>query len=171
MSTTDNSPKAEVAIAERRLKKRHAFSATTEVIEFNSGARISTRAADLSQQGCFLDSLNPFAIGTKIRVRIHWDGTELICNAEVRDSQPGFGMGVAFTGLNDPGKALINRWIEKLDSPALSDMSLSALSEDAKPTLTSEQRDALAVRLIDLLQKKGLLSSNEVASLLRDLIM
>jgi hypothetical protein len=48
---------------------------------------------------------------------------------------------------------------------------VSPPSENAKPAPPPDQRDALAVKLIDLLHKKGLLSSNDVASLLRDRIL
>jgi hypothetical protein len=53
----------------------------------------------------------------------------------------------------------------------LADLSPSPLSENAKPAPPPDQSDALAVQLIDLLHKKGLLSSNDVASLLRDRIL
>lgn len=171
MDSTDKSFKGAAIVGDRRRNQRYTFSATAEVVEMVSGARLSTRAADLSQEGCYLDSLNPFAIGSKVRVRIHWGGAELTCTAAVRDSQAGMGMGIAFTNLNDAQKALIESWIGRLDSPALADLSPSPLSENAKPAPPPDQRDALALRLIDLLQKKGLLSSDDVASLLRGRIL
>jgi len=81
------------------------------------------------------------------------------------------GMGVAFTDLNDARKTLIESWIKRLGSPGLADPSVSPPSENVKPALPPDQRDALSVKLIDLLHKKGLLSSNDVASLLRDRIL
>jgi hypothetical protein len=160
-----------VGVEERRRMKRHAFSATTEVADIATGAQLSTRAADLSLQGCYLDSLNPFAVGSKIRIRIVWGGAELTCAAVVRDSQPGMGMGVAFTDMDDARKALIQRWIEKLDSSASVDLSSSTLSDNFKSTPSPAGREVLAIRLIELLQKKGLLTANDVATLLRDQIV
>ncbi|HTC65281.1 MAG TPA: PilZ domain-containing protein [Candidatus Saccharimonadales bacterium] len=160
----------EEKIEERRLKKRHLFSASTEITELTSGARFSTRAADLSLQGCYLDSLNPLEIGTKIRVRIMWDGAELTCSALVRDSQPGLGMGVAFTDMDDARKALLQGWIEKLDPAGSSDQATPSISEISKPVPNPETKENLALRLIDLLHKKGLLNASEVSGLLRDKI-
>jgi hypothetical protein len=156
---------------DRRQAKRHTFSATAEVVEMVSGARLSTRAADLSHEGCYLDSLNPFANGSNVQVHIRWEGAELTCAAVVRDAQPGMGMGVAFTDLDDARKALIANWIEKLGSPVPVDVSPSPPSGNTKPAPPPRERDALTVQLIDLLHKKGLLSSNEVASLLRDRLL
>jgi hypothetical protein len=154
---------------ERRQHKRHAFSATAEVVDMSSGARLSTRAADLNQGGCYLDMMNPLPIGSNVRIFISSHGVELSCTGVVRDSQPGMGMGVAFTDLDDAQKAIIEGWIEKLRSPALP--SLPAPSEKAKPVAAPEQREDLAAKLIDLLRKKGVLTSNDVASLLRDRVL
>jgi hypothetical protein len=156
---------------DRRQHKRHPFSATAEVVDMASGARLSTRAADLNRGGCYLDMLNPLPIGSNVRISIQSHGAEVTCTAVVRDSQPGMGMGVAFTDLNDAGAVLIDSWIERLVSPALADHSLPSPSEKAQVAPPPEQKDALALQLIDLLHKKGLLSSNDVASLLRDRIL
>ena len=156
---------------ERRQRKRHIFSATAEVVDVVSGTRLSTRAADLNVGGCYLDLLNPLPIGTNVRVRIVSDGAELKCMGVVRDSQHGMGMGVAFTDLDGIQTALIESWIEKRNSPALANFSPSPVSEKPKPAAPPDQKDALATRLIDLLHKKGLLTSNDVASLLRDRIL
>jgi len=50
---------------DRRRATRYSFSATAEVLEIASGTRVSARAADLSMNGCYLDTLNPFAVGSK----------------------------------------------------------------------------------------------------------
>jgi hypothetical protein len=81
------------------------------------------------------------------------------------------GMGVSFADLNDAQKGLIDSWIEKLGSPGLAGHSPSPFSDSAKTVPPPDQKDALAVKLIDLLHKKGLLSSNDVAALLRDRIL
>ena len=160
----------ESKLAERRLKKRHTFSATAEITELTSGSRLSSRAADLSLQGCYLDSLNPFAVGTRIRVRITWEGSELTCAAVVRDSQPGLGMGVSFANLDDARKAILQGWIAKLDAMGADDTSVFSVSEGSNPAPIGEMKEKLALKLVELLQKKGVLNSSEVSDLLRDKI-
>jgi len=171
LDSTKKHFKAATEVKERRQNERHTFSATAEVLELISGIRLSTRAADLSQMGCYLDSLNPFAVGSKVRLCIQSDKSELTCAAVVRDSQPGMGMGVAFTDLDDAQHALIKTWIERLGSPSPADFSTSLISETAKAAPPDDQTDDLAERLVDLLHKKGLLSSGEVAALLRARIL
>jgi PilZ domain len=152
----------------RRQHERHAFSATAEVVDVISGARFNARAADLNKSGCYLDMLSPLPIGSKVRVHIRTDVAELTCTAVVRDSQPGLGMGVAFTDLDDARNALIESWIERLSSPVPGDRSLSPPSANTKPLLRPDQKDPLSIKLINLLHKKGVLSSNEVDSLLHE---
>jgi hypothetical protein len=158
----------EERIVERRLKKRHAFSAATEITELRTGSRFSTRAADLSLQGCYLDFLNPLEIGKRIRVRIRWEGSEITCSAVVRDSQPGLGMGVAFTDMDDARNAVLMGWIEKLDPLGVADQSAPSISENSELVANPEINDKLSQRLIDLLHKKGMLTASEVSALLRD---
>jgi hypothetical protein len=171
LDSTNKTFKGAATMEDRRQHERHVFSATAEVVDMGSGVRLSTRAADLNKGGCYLDMLNPLPTGSKVRIRITRDGAELICTAEVRDSQPGMGMGVAFMDLDDARKATLDSWIEKLGSPAHADLPPSLPSENAKPATTPDQREVLAVKLIDLLHKKGLLTSNDVAALLRDWIL
>jgi len=151
---------------DRRQANRYNFSATTEVLEIASGTRVSARAADLSKNGCYLDTLNPFAVGSKVQLCIRWNRAELACSAIVRDSKMGMGMGVAFTDLDDTRKALLESWIEKVASPTPGDSSSSPHSENTEFPPPSDEGDALAVRLIELLHKKGLLDSSDLASLL-----
>ena len=151
---------------DRRRANRYSFSAAAEVLEIASGTRVSARAADLSRNGCYLDTLNPFAVGSKVQLCIRWNRAELACSAIVRDSKMGMGMGVAFADLDDPQKALLESWINKVASPAPGESSSSPHSDNIENPQPTQERDALAVRLIELLHKKGLLDSSDLASLL-----
>ena len=73
MDPANESFKGGVNMAERRQHERHAFSATAEVVDLTTGARLSTRAADLNKGGCYLDMLSPLPIGSKVRIRISSD--------------------------------------------------------------------------------------------------
>ena len=151
----------------RRKHERHSFSAKAEVVDLATGARLATRAADLNKGGCYLDMLTPLPIGSNVRIHIQSFGDEFACTAVVRDAQPGMGMGVAFADLDDAQKSLIDSWIERLSSP-IDRLAVPPAAKTAKAGQPLEHKEPLAVRLIDLLHKKGLLSSNDVSSLLRD---
>ncbi len=170
MDSSKENLNSETSTIDRRQKKRHAFSATAEVKDLASGARSSTRAADLSQKGCYLDSLNPLPKSSMIQVRMNWAGEEVTCSGIVRDSQPGLGMGVAFTELDEAGKAIIEKWIQKLDTSGVEKLSPGSHSK-TRDSVPPPAHDALALKLIDLMQKKGQLTSDDVAWLFRDEIV
>jgi PilZ domain len=97
--------------ADRRTHPRYAFTAAVEVVANEPGTRLKTRVRDLSQQGCNVDTDNPFALGTVTDVRIT-KGAELFeAHARVVYNQPGKGMGLMFTVVEPQQLVTLNRWI------------------------------------------------------------
>jgi hypothetical protein len=97
--------------ADRRIHPRYAFTAAVEVAADEPGARLKTRVRDLSQQGCNVDTDNPFPLGTSTDVRIT-KGAELFeARARVVYNQPGKGMGLMFTAAEPEQLGTLNRWI------------------------------------------------------------
>jgi hypothetical protein len=97
--------------ADRRTHPRYAFTAAAEVVANESGARLKTRVRDLSQQGCLVDTDNPFALGIATGVRITKGGESFEAHARVVYNQPGKGMGLMFTGVQREQLGTLNRWI------------------------------------------------------------
>jgi hypothetical protein len=143
---------------ERRKAARHVLSAAAEVLDLASGVRMPARVSDLSTMGCYIDTINSFPAGTRVRVRMRRDDTELNCAAVVRNVQPGMGMGLAFVHINDWEKSTLENWIRSL-GPAAPD-EFEPAAADAR------ESGLLAQRLIEMLRQKDLLSEAEVAALL-----
>lgn len=72
----DNSSKPVLPLAinspnnERRKVPRYPFIASAEETDLNSGARVSARVSELSLRGCYLDTLNPFPMGSRIKLLV-----------------------------------------------------------------------------------------------------
>jgi hypothetical protein len=79
--------------SERREAPRHPFIASAEETDLASGARLSARVAELSLKGCYLDTLNPFPKGTRIRLVIFHAAATFTALATVIYPQPNMGMG------------------------------------------------------------------------------
>src|SRR5215471_17848797 len=79
--------------ADRRGGDRHLLIASAEIVELSSGARFSTRTTDLGPGGCFVDTLTPFPVGSKVRVTVFRADTKFESEGKVVYSQPGLGMG------------------------------------------------------------------------------
>ena len=97
--------------ADRRSHPRYAFTAAVEVIAAEPGAKIRTRVRDLSQQGCYVDTDSPLALGTATDVLITKGATSFAARARVVSNQPGKGMGLMFTAVESVHVQTLNMWI------------------------------------------------------------
>ena len=97
--------------ADRRSHPRYAFTAAVEVIATEPGERLKTRVRDLSQQGCNVDTDNPFPLGTVTEVRITKGAESFEAHARVVYIQPGKGMGLMFTVVEPQQFVTVNKWI------------------------------------------------------------
>lgn len=101
---------------ERRLGLRHPFSAPVEVVESGSGARLTARVSDLSLEGCYIDTLNPFPVGTTVLLRLLKGKNLFETQAQVSSCQLGLGMGLAFVDLKCDQRSVLVSWLGELDT-------------------------------------------------------
>jgi len=126
-----------------------------------TGTLLKARAADISLEGCYIDTMNPYPEETLVRVKIKRNGTEFISSGAVRNSQVGMGMGITFAELGTLDKTLLKQWIHETDS-APSAPKHSAPAEPEAP----QKSEMLTRRLIALLRKKGQLTAVEEEDIL-----
>jgi hypothetical protein len=155
--------------AERRTSDRQMFTATAEVVEFVTGARFSTKTMDIGPGGCFMDTINPLPVGTRVHVRLTKCQKTFETGGSVVFSQNGMGMGIAFTNLDDAAREALQTWLsglahEREAAPLTADPSRSA---EKKPA--ADQRSL--TRLIRLMVTKGLLTEAEASSVLHEPVM
>jgi PilZ domain len=160
--------------AERRSHLRYPFTASVEAIEPKSGTKIHGRSTDLGLGGCYVDSLNPFAVGTVVKIRITKNDESFDAKAMVTFSQVGMGMGLSFVASEPQQSALFQRWVTELSGGGieqdLKENRDSRVSESAGPHEAShaEQADVLH-ELVIALMRKGLLAEREGREMLRKL--
>ena len=97
--------------ADRRTHPRYAFNAAIEVHAVEHGARVKSRVRDLSQQGCYVDTDSPLALGTATDVRITKGADSFKARARVVYSQPNKGMGLMFTAVGPGQLETLHAWI------------------------------------------------------------
>jgi hypothetical protein len=167
-----HSSAAVVTDSERRGGNRHIFTAAADVVEISSGARFSTRTTDLGPGGCFVDTTNPFPVGSKLHVRLHKGKTSFETNGTVVYSQHGLGMGIAFSDLAQDRRSALESWLEDLTGER---QSHDVVTYETRATLSSAQRGGSAntslVRLVQLMIGKGMLTEAEGASVLIDPVL
>jgi PilZ domain len=67
-NTASERNKVSSALIERRRHPRCSLKAAISVYEQTSGARIEVRTTDLCYGGCYVDTMNPFAQGTRVKI-------------------------------------------------------------------------------------------------------
>src|SRR5438132_1680400 len=148
---------------EQRNEPRYPFVAQVVVVDERSGARISARISDLSLGGCYVDTLNPFPLGTTVRLRIHKNDQIFDARASTASSHTGSGMGLLFGEMTPEQRSMLAGWLDECVAPSRSSPTAPLQAEK------TDQRDhLLAVKLIHSIVQKGVLSQSEAAALLED---
>ena len=103
-----------VSSIERRKHARYSFTAAAEVVEMRSAARIQGRLSDLARGGCYIDSINPFGVGSEVKMRIVNGSRTFIAQAKVVFAAAGMGMGLMFTAIEPAQLVVLEKWLAEL---------------------------------------------------------
>jgi hypothetical protein len=158
--------RAQIAEQERRSAFRNMLVASAEAEELTHGMSLPARTSDVSVHGCYLDTINPFLPGTRIRVHLTKGNETFHSLAVVTYAHKGMGMGVAFTEISRDAREIIQKWIAELESGRAS-LAPSSSVQNPAPGIPNDSRTTLRVeRLVQILVKKGLLTQEEVRRIL-----
>jgi hypothetical protein len=166
---SEPSAQGNTSTCEQRKSVRVPFTATAEILDISSHARVMGRLADLSSGGCYIDTISPLAAGAAVRVSLTRDAEEFTAKAIVKYALPSMGMGLTFTEIKPEHQAVLQKWIsgqsgereaEREEVP----MSLDTGEIDALVNLRQAVSD-----LIHLMLRKKALNEDEAASLMRQI--
>ena len=163
----DQAGDKQTAAAERREARRYAFTCTAELTDLAGSARISARTSDLSLSGCYIDTMNPFPVGTGVRLWLTKNGQRVEFRAEVTSCHMGSGMGLIFEAVSPAQKDALGSWLHGDSTPSDAPFEAAPAAAPSEGEPTANPR--LGVRLVRILERKGILTHSEAAELLRDL--
>jgi PilZ domain len=89
-------------------------------------AHMQTNATDIGGRGCYVETLLPLPRGTEVNIIFWMDSEKIKTSGIVRASDPGVGMGIEFTALDNQVQQRLQRLLEKLDT------SFAAPAEEGK---------------------------------------
>lgn len=147
-------PNTTTGSGERRRHARFPFTGTLEAFESKSQTRIQGRTADLSEGGCYVDTICPFPAQTQVRIRITREQRSFESQAKVVYSVAGMGMGLQFEGTDFEQRVSLKRWIRELNGEVKAE---AATGEKEDKHVGSTGRDAVLSDLIVELMRKGVL--------------
>lgn len=143
--------------SERRQSPRYSFTGTFEATEPNSGTRIHGRTADLSEGGCYADTMSPLPAGTAVKVRISKENRSFESQAAVVYAVAGMGMGLRFESADPQQVVNLRRWLAELRGEFLEDTE--AANEEPR-VCAAPQRKCVLNELIGELMRKGVLDDS-----------
>jgi hypothetical protein len=161
------SEKGQTATGERREAHRYAFICPAELMNVDGNLRISARTSDLSLTGCYIDTLNPFPIGTRVLLELTKNDQRLQFQAEVTSCHMGSGMGLSFDPLTPAQVEIVVSWLGETSAPAEAFFRSQSSAAVAESTASVNAR--FAARLVKILERKGVVTRSEANELLRDL--
>lgn len=125
--------------AETRTHQRWPSNISAQVVELSSHALLQARVTDIGLRGCYVDTINPFPMGTAVQIHIASENRSFQGNGRVVHATTGLGMGMAFTEVAPEQEVALQEWIAVLRGathPSADSKDLFALSAPADPDIT-----------------------------------
>jgi PilZ domain len=163
-------PPSPVEPVEKRSCPRYPFSPAVEALDILADIRIKGRLADISRNGCYVDTINPFAKDAPVTLTISRDNQSFKTQAKVVYSKMGMGMGLLFTTAEPDQLRVLGSWLNELSGGKVDgeEQSNLFLQPELAKGSDSDVRKIVS-ELIALLNGKNLLNDSEAMALLRKL--
>jgi PilZ domain-containing protein len=100
--------------SQERAARRCPLVASAEVLDLQSQTRLSARTSEIGVGGCYVDALNPFPTGTRVKIKIMRDQGVFETEAKVVYSDASFGMGLAFCELPADQRSVLEDWLAEI---------------------------------------------------------
>src|SRR5208282_6580734 len=113
---------------EKRSCPRYPFSPEVEVVDVQSVMRLRARLADISRNGCYVDTINPFAKDSAVTLTITRDNLSFKTQAKVVYSNVGMGMGLLFTTAEPHQLQVLGKWLSELSGGKVAEQVASSVS-------------------------------------------
>lgn len=114
------------AEAERRQQARRACRLSADVVRVGGGAMQRCTLTDVSVGGCYLETTQPFPIGTTVVMEIRTQDVKLCVRGAVKSEHRGYGMGVEFSLKTPVEREQVKRLIACQDAQLLPAASMPA---------------------------------------------
>jgi len=93
---------------------RHPFVAGVQATDLQTEKQLAAHTEDISAYGCFIETITPFAMDTRVRLRISRGGQHVIVQGKVAYSRAMAGMGIAFVSFEPGSQEVLDEWLDDL---------------------------------------------------------
>jgi hypothetical protein len=101
----------------QRQGVRYGMNVVAEVTDLDSQSQRTGQTSDVSMFGCGITGISEFSQGSRVRVRLLREHTEVVVLGRVVYSRPDIGLGIAFTSIEPKDERALTEWIDELAGP------------------------------------------------------
>ena len=154
----------------RRSFPRYQVSSAVEAADIGGDRRITGRLSDISRNGCYVDTINPFEVGAALALTIIRDKQSIKTRGRVAYSKTGMGMGLSFTTIEPEQTALLLAWLEQLGGGEQQKPGSPNIEIQPHPATSADPiLRGIVVEIIASLRRKDILSDWEEKIMLQKL--
>ena len=99
---------------ERRRYPRHAIHLSLELHVEGSDVPLRVETSDISRNGCYIETIMPFRVGTKVEVKLWLGETRVVVRGRIVTSHPQFGNGIMFLDFDGDGEQQLRCYLDSL---------------------------------------------------------
>jgi PilZ domain len=97
-------------LIERPRARRYPFAASIDLVDMESEREIREQTTDLSVFGCQVNTQKPWAVATKVRLRIIHRGAIFAAQGQVANVRSN-SIGVVFTKIEQKEQVILEKWL------------------------------------------------------------
>ena len=156
--------------SEKRSCPRYPFSPSVEAVDVQAKTRIVGRLSDIGRNGCYMDTISPFAAEAAVTLTITKEDQSFRTEAKVVYSQIGMGMGLLFTTAEPEQLRLLGMWLRELGGEKSETKEAAILTiQPATVKSADGELQNIVGELVSLLVRKNVMNDSEGQAILRKL--
>jgi hypothetical protein len=98
------------------IARRHARLKCTNSVQLNANGAppLWSKAADLSEGGCFVEMMIPVKTGTRLKISLWLKDDKVVADGIVVHSRPAYGVGIQFTEMSQRDAERLREFLKSL---------------------------------------------------------
>jgi hypothetical protein len=155
------------AMPQRRSTPRFPFSASAIVTDLDSRMCLNGRTSDIGAGGCYVDTLAPLRVGSRVRVRIEQGSKVFEAMAMIAYAHTSMGMGMRFTGVGPTDQGVLAGWLAELNGEEVPEQVEHPGRDLPEKECSLQNLQEMVNHLVQLMVRNQLITQSEGAELLR----
>ncbi len=155
-------------LVEKRSCPRFPLSTGAEAFDVKANLLVTGRLSDISRNGCYMDTISPFAPNAAVVLTVTRDARTFRTKAKVIYSLNAMGMGLMFTSTEPDQVRVLESWLDELSGGTLVEPDAPEPEAPVAVAQSTDQELRDIVReLIVVLNRKSIVDDAEAMAMMR----